>query len=154
MKGATFNTSRHRFCANKRADPLKPWSDNRHGFAMDWFAYLLECNCSLLQTMALWDHRLCIYSSFVFVAGVFSTAKVLALNTATSAATHAGYSIGGRLALQALEWVSGPGEQKIPEVTTLEKFKQIPAAFQFVPAVDKLRLSCSILAVVFPRLIR
>ena len=107
-----------------------------------------------LKLWRFWIIVFCIYSSFVFVAGVFSTAKVLAINTATSAATQAGYSIGGRLALQALNGVSGPGEQQIPAVSTWEKLKQIPAAFQFVPTVDKLRMSCSILAVIFPRLIR
>ena len=96
----------------------------------------------------------CIYSCFVVVAVVFSNAKVLALNTATAAATQAGYGIGGRLAWQALAWVNGPGEQLIPEVSTLEKFRQIPAAFQFVPIMDKLRFTCSALAVVLPHLVR
>ena len=80
---------------------------------------------------------------------------MLALNTATAAATQEGYGIGGRLAWQALAWVNGPGEQLIPDISTLvEKFRQIPAAFQFVPTMDNFRFTCSALAVVLPHLVR
>ena len=96
----------------------------------------------------------CIYSSFVVVAVVFSNEKVLALNTATAAATQAGYGIGGRLAWQALGWFNEPGVHLIPEISTLGKIRQIPAAFQFGPIMDKLKFTCSALAVVLPHLVR
>ena len=124
--------------------------------ALHWTSSLTSWNAIVIY-LRLWRFGIiayCIYSSCVVVASVFSMAKVLALNTATAAATQAGYGIGGRLVWQALGWVNGPGEQTIPETSTMEKFKQIPAAFQFVPTMDKLRFTCSVLAVVFPHFVR